>query len=64
MEWRKIASVTTGGMAFFFVSRSNVGKLSVVWNRQEGKWAADVNDITRSHFDTAKAAIRYLETLQ
>jgi len=40
-EWKQVPSVMTGGKPYFYVRRSIVGMLRIVWNRQIKAWVGE-----------------------
>lgn len=62
--WRKIASATTGGKPYFYLSAT--GSRCVVWDRLAQAWVARIEDhgcilSTIGYYKTAAAAKRAAE---
>ena len=62
-RWRKAPSVTYGGKRWFFVAFTQNGKRTVVWDREESKWAVHTDNEGRNRrpevlglFDTPEQA--------
>lgn len=63
--WKKVPSVMTGGMPFFYVRYDRntypySKRQSVVWDRQKQAWAAQENDKTIGYYDNLHDAQRAL----
>lgn len=61
--WKRVPSVTTGGMQFFYVRYDRdtypyFVRQSVVWDRQVNAWAAQENDKTIGYYDNIHDAKR------
>lgn len=64
LNWKKVASVTTGGKPFFWICLiDGIKQYTVVWDRIDQKWSVqNSNGVTLVQFDTDKKGKHYVET--
>lgn len=63
MNWKRVASVTPGGMPYFYVRYASATypysvRQSVVWDREKLAWAAQENDKTIGYYNNLLDAKR------
>jgi hypothetical protein len=61
LNWNEFPSVTTGGKPSFYNARTCGHLLTVVWDRLQRMWTAQVDHRDIASFDSKEEAMKALE---